>query len=144
MGMQSVHQLPEGIDGLTTYEIKPFSTGETKLRRKWKKDCPTSWKGHSHVRFSDCKRSYHCTADGCPFKIQYGVTNTSQFEKKCDKRITCKGCGREEFVPFSAHRYLSYAKNKVTVYHIGQNTCPITSITEKKDAKSIEHLVRNN
>ncbi|CAB3982712.1 Hypothetical predicted protein [Paramuricea clavata] len=30
------------------------------------------------------------------------------------------------------------------MYHIWQHTCPITSITKKKDAKSIEQLVRNN
>ena len=28
--MQSVRVLPEGVDGLTAYEIKPFSKGDTK------------------------------------------------------------------------------------------------------------------
>ena len=144
----SVEQLPEGIDGLVIYEVKPFSkksTNKLKDGRKWRKTCPTNWKGHSRVRFSDCKGSYRCISDRCPFKIQYGVTNTTQFEIKRDKRITCKGCGTEgEFVPCRARRYLSFAKKKVTVYHIGQHTCPITSTIEKKDVKSIEQLVRNN
>ena len=144
----SVEQLPEGIDGLVIYEVKPFSkrsTNKLKDGRKWRKTCPTNWKGHSRVRFSDCKGSYRCISDRCPFKIQYGVTNTTQFETKRDKRITCKGCGTEgEFVPCRARRYLSFAKKKVTVYHIGQHTCPITSTIEKKDVKSIEQLVRNN
>ena len=145
---QSVEQLPEGIDGLVIYEVRPFSQQSTKALkdgRKWKKACPTNWKGHSRVRFSDCKGSYRCTSDRCPFKIQYGVTNTTQFEKKRDKRITCKGCGKEgEFVPCKARRYLSFAKDKVTIYHIGEHTCPITSTAEKKDVESIEQLVRNN
>lgn len=145
---QSVQQLPEGIDGLTKYEINPFPLGDTKALqdgRKWKKNCPTSWKGHSRIRFSDCRGSYRCTADRCPFKVQYGVTNTTQFERKSDQRILCKGCGGEgEFVPCSARRYMSYGKTKVTVYHIGQHTCPITPISKKKDVKSVEQLVRNN
>lgn len=39
---------------------------------------------------------------------------------------------------------MSYGKTKVTVYHIGQHTCPITPISKKKDVKSVEQLVRNN
>ena len=50
----------------------------------------TNWKGHSRVRFSDCKGCYHCTSDRCPFKTQYGVTNTTQFETKRDKRLHTK------------------------------------------------------
>lgn len=145
---QSVQQLPEGIDGLAVYKVKPFTKKNTKALkdgRKWKKTCPTNWKGHSRVRFSDCRGSYRCASDHCPFKIQYGVTNTTQFEKKRNKLVTCKGCGGEgKFVTCSAQRYLSYTKKKVMVYHIGQHTCPITSTIEKKDAKSIEQLVRNN
>ena len=51
---QSVEQLPEGIDGLVIYEVRPFSQQSTKALkdgRKWKKTCPTNWKGHSRVRF---------------------------------------------------------------------------------------------
>ena len=40
--------------------------------------------------------------------------------------------------------YLSYGTNKVTVYHSGEHTCPITPVCVKKDVKSVEELVRNN
>ena len=77
--------------------------------------------------------------------MQFGVTKTTQFEKKCDGKQVCKGCGSEgEFVPCCARRYLSYGKNKVTVYHVGEHTCPVTSIQKKKDIKTIEQLVRDN
>ena len=112
METQSVQQPPKGIDGLAVYRVKPFTKKNTKALkdgRKWKKTCPTNWKGHSRVRFSD----------HCPFKIQYGVTNSTQFEKKRHKLVTCKGCGGEgKFVTCSARRYLSYTKKKVTVYHL--------------------------
>jgi hypothetical protein len=91
-----VQQLPEGIDGLKKYEIKGFSYCDTKALqdgRKWKKICPTSWKGHARsTRFPDCRGSLRCTTERCPFKIQYGVTNTTQFEKKRDGGSVCKGC----------------------------------------------------
>ena len=44
---QSVEQLPVGIDGLT--EIKGFVPDKIELLqdgRKWKKTCPTVWRGH--------------------------------------------------------------------------------------------------
>ena len=40
--------------------------------------------------------------------------------------------GEDEFVPCNARRYLSYRKNKVTVYHAAEHTCPATSIQAKK------------
>ena len=43
-----------------------------------------------------------------------------------------------------AHRYLSYGKNDVTVYHVGEHTCPVTSIQKKKDITTVEQLVRDN
>ena len=113
--------------------------------RKWKKTCPTVWRGHARTRFADCKGSVKCTKEHCPFKMQFGVTKTTQFEKKCDGKQVCKGCGSEgEVVPCCARRYLSYGKNKVTVYHVGEHTCPVTSIQKKKDIKTIEQLVRDN
>ena len=106
---ESVQQLPEGIDGLRKYMIQPFAAGDTTILqdgRKWKKTCPTNWKGHSRVRFSDCKRSHRCTEDRCPFKVQYGVTNTTQFEGKGGQIQLYKGCGNEgEFLPCYARRY---------------------------------------
>ena len=77
--------------------------------------------------------------------MQFGVTNTIQVEKKRDGKQVCKGCGSGgEFVPCGARKYLSYGKNKVTVYHVGEHTCPVTSIQKKKDIKTVEELVWDN
>ena len=46
---QSVERLPVGIDVLTVYEIKGFVPDKIELLqdgRKWKKTCPTVWRGH--------------------------------------------------------------------------------------------------
>ena len=95
--------------------------------------------------FRTVRGSVKCTKEHCPFKIQFGVTNTTQFEKKRDGEQMCKGCGSEgEFVPCGAPRYLSYGKNDVTVYHVGEHTCPVTSIQKKKDITTVEQLVRDN
>jgi len=82
-----VDQLPEDIDGKKVYEIKGLENKSKvsqtlKDGRKWKKDCPTSWAGHARVRYADCKGSNKCVNMNCPFKVQYGVVNTTQFEKK--------------------------------------------------------------
>ena len=95
---QSVGRLPVGIDGLTIYEIKGFVPHKLELLqygRKWKKTCPTFWRGHTRTRFSDCKGSVKCTKEHCPFKMQFGVTNTTQFEKKLYGKQVCKGCGSD-------------------------------------------------
>ena len=83
--LQSVGRLPVGIDGLTVYEIKGFVPDKIELLqdgRKWKKTCPTVWRGHARTRFADCKGSVKYTKEHCPFKMQFWVTNTTQFEKK--------------------------------------------------------------
>ena len=91
--------------------------------RKWKKTCTTVWRGHARTRFADCKGSVKRSKEHCPFKVQFGVTNTTQFEKKHHGKQVCKGCGSEgQFVPCGACRYLHYRKNKVTVYHVGEHT----------------------
>ena len=89
-------RLPVGIDGLTVYEIKGFVPDKIELLqdgRKWKKTCPTVWRGHARTRFADCKGSVKYTKEHCPFKMQFWVTNTIQFQKKCDGKQVCKGCG---------------------------------------------------
>ena len=40
--------------------------------------------------------------------------------------MICKGCGKVgEYIACSARRYLSYRSKAVTVYHIGNHTCPV-------------------
>lgn len=137
--------LPIGINGLKIYEIKDFRQNLDALKdgRKWKKNCPTEWKNHGRVRFADCKGSYKCIQEKCPFKMEFGVTNTTQFEKEGGAMI-CKGCGKVgEYVVCSARRYLSYRNKSVTVYHIGNHTCPVNDSLRKKDVTSIEQIIRN-
>ena len=94
-------------------------------------------------RFADCKGSYKCVKEKCPFKMEFGVTNTTQFEKEGGEMI-CKGCGKVgEYVACSARRYLSYHYKSVTVYHIGNHTCPVKDSLRKKDITSIEQIIRN-
>lgn len=80
---ESVESLPVGMNGLKVYVIKDFRQRPEYLRdgRKWKKNCPTEWKNHGRVRFVDCKGSYKCVEEKCPFRIEFGVKNTRQFEK---------------------------------------------------------------
>ena len=92
---ETVKSLPIGINGLKKYEIKDFRQKFNGLEdgRKWKKNCPVEWKNHGRVLFADCKGSYKCVKEKCPFKIEFGVTNTTQFEKEGGEMI-CKGCGK--------------------------------------------------
>ena len=142
---ESVESLPIGINGLKVYVIKDFRQRPEYLRdgRKWKKNCPTEWKNHGRVHFADCKGSYKCVEEKCPFRIEFGVKNTRPFEKERGEMV-CKGCGKVgEYVACSARRYLSYGSKSVTVYHIGNHTCPVIDNLPKKEVKSIEQMIRN-
>ena len=56
-----------------------------------------------------------------------------------------KGCGAEgTHLPCSARRYISYGKNMVTIYHVGDHTCPVRSKPLQKDVKTVEEMVRRN
>ena len=103
-------RLPEGIDGLKVYHIENYyDIDALQDGRKWKKNCPTEWKDHGRTRYADCCGSFKCTRERCPFKTQYGVINTTQFESKDGGTQVCKGCGLEGiFVPCYARRYLCY------------------------------------
>ena len=100
-----VQQLPDDING-DKMHIMEGLTEQVQIvaalqdGRKWKKNCPTSWNGHARVRYADCKGSHTCVVMGCPFKVQYGVINTTQFDKKKNGLIECKGCGKiAQFIP---------------------------------------------
>ena len=103
------------------------------------KNCPTSWKGHDRVTYANCKGSYKCARENCPFKVQYGVINTTQFEKKKNKMTHCKGCGNlAEFVPCMARRYVSYEGESLRVYHYGHQH--FTS----KNKDQVKQLLKDN
>ena len=50
------------------------------------------------THYADCSGSYKCSRECCPFKVQYSVRNTTQFENKGDGKRVCKGCGEEGFL----------------------------------------------
>ena len=139
-------RLPEGIDGLKVYHIENYyDIDALQDGRKWKKNCPTEWKDHGRTRYADCCGSFKCTRERCPFKTQYGVINTTQFESKDAGTQVFKGCGLEGiFVPCYARRYLCYKGKGVRVYHYGTHTCPVISKKKKTASKDVEQLVRNN
>ena len=70
--LQKVEELPSAIDGMSAFELANVEKKELrnalKDGRKWKKNCPTKWKGHAKVRYADCRGSYMCTNDNCPTK----------------------------------------------------------------------------
>ncbi len=119
VGKEVVERLPDDIDEVKVYKIKDQLDKEKLVAaledgRKWKKNCPTTWSLHVRVRYADCKGSFKCTRNDSPFKVQYGVTNTTQIEKKkTGGEFHCKGCGLiAEFVPCSARRYISFEKSQ--------------------------------
>ena len=68
--------------------------------RRWNKNCPTKCKGHALVRYADCRGSYVCTNDNCPYKVHYRVINKTQFKTSGNQ---CKICGSDgEYVPCRA------------------------------------------
>jgi len=145
-----VERLPDDIDGDKVYEIKgqldkKKLVAALKDGRKWKKNCPTTWRGHARVRYADCKGSFKCTRNDCPFRVQYGVINTTQFEKKkTGEEFHCKGCGlMAEFVPCSARRYISYGKKSAKVYHCGQHTCPVIK-APVKNTDQVHQILKDN
>ena len=144
-----VQQLPDDING-DKMHIMEGLTEQVQIvaalqdGRKWKKNCPTSWNGHARVRYADCKGSHSCVVMGCPFKVQYGVINTTQFDKKKNGLLECKGCGKiAQFIPCPARRYVSYGKTSVKVYHCGRHTCPVIK-PRVKNREQVKQLLKDN
>ena len=110
--VREVDNLPSGIDGLTVYTVKNVSDTKQKTRilssdgRRWKKSSVTSWKQYGPMRYADCRGSYCCRNRDCPFRVQYGVTNTTQFKKEESGESHCAVCGHEaETVDCEGRRY---------------------------------------
>ena len=99
---------------------------------------------HPKTRYADCRGSYLCKNQKCPFRLEFGIINKTQFEKKKKGRMVCKGCGsRGEFVDCPSRRYITFGKKSLTVYHCGEHTCPIIRATGK-NMQHVEQLVRDN
>ena len=112
---ESVKHLPEGVDGLRVFKIPSESLKNEgknifKDGRNWKKNCPTEWKGHRRVRYADCKGSSRCCNAQCPFMVEFGVVNTTQFKNMKDGGVICSACNQQsEYVECLARRYISYS-----------------------------------
>lgn len=141
-----VNELPEGIDGLVAFELKDVAAEDLhnalKDGRKWNKNCPSKWSGHTRVRYANCKGSYACTFSDCPYMVEYGVTNTTQFENT--RTNPCKACGHTgQHIPCGARRYISYGSNSVNVFHCGKHTCQ-ASVKTTGNIGKIKELIKNN
>ena len=145
-----VCKLPEGIDGLVKYNIvnaktsKEVSSALLADGRKWKKSNVTQWKKKGEMRYSDCKGSFRCINAQCPFRVQFGVTNTRQFKNGSNNDQACSVCGDAgEFVACTARRYVNYGKRGVQVFHCGNHTCPVTSRREKPTERVKEMIKKH-
>lgn len=148
--IEKVNRIPEGgIDGLKIYqlELAPTSNNRQDLLkdgRKWKKDSRSFWKGHGNVRYSDCQGSHECENVNCEYRTEYGVINTTQFEKGKDARLECCICGTyARHVPCPARRYVVAKKTSVRVYHYGTHTCPAVPPSQRPKEK-VERIFREN
>lgn len=144
---EEVESLPVGIDGLNVYIVNWKDEKELKecLKdgRKWRKDCPTKWKGRERVRYADCRGSYKCNNSACPFLTEYGVRKTKQWRTRAGK-VLCQGCEYSgSYVPCHARRYLCYEKKGVTVFHYGFHTCPVSSYVTK-NKEEIANIIKEN
>lgn len=142
---ETVGQLPEGIDGLKVYHIENYHDIDAlQDGRKWKKNCPTEWKDHGRTRYADCCGSFKCTWERCPFKTQYGVINTTQFESKEGGYKYVKDVALKVSLFHVTRGGTCVTREKQSVYHCGTHTCPVISKKKKTASKDVEQLVRNN
>lgn len=83
--VSEVEKLPLGIDGLVKYTIvnakmsKEISAALLADGQRWKKSNITQWKQYGEMWYADCWGSFKCINTQCPFRVQFGVTNTKQF-----------------------------------------------------------------
>lgn len=94
--------------------------------------------------YSDCKGSHECENFNCEYRTEYGVVNTTQFEKGKDGRLKCCICDKfARHVPCPARRYVVPRKKSVRVYHYGTHTCPVVPPSQRPREK-VERIFREN
>lgn len=135
--------LPCGIDGLAVYNITNVPPGNDQQAallsdgRKWKKGNITQWKRHGPMRYADCRGSFKCTNAKCPFRIEYGVLNRTQVNKKKEGIATCRKCP----LPYTTIHTERQEKQKG--FSLGEHTCPVISKPEKLTKKIRGILIEN-
>ena len=129
--VSEVEKLPLGIDGLVKCTIvkartwKEISAALLADGRKWKKSNGTQWKQYGEMRYADCRGSFKCINTQCPFRVQFGVTNTNQFKNVSSGQEACSICGDAgEFVICGARRYVFYGKTKYRCFIVGATRAP--------------------
>ena len=145
-----VSQLPEGIDGLVVYNIPKISSSKDKAAalstdgRKWKKSSMTQWKKYGPMRYSNCFGSFKCENIKCPFRIEYGVINRTQFKKNQNGEEICRICEKTAaLIPCNARRYVREGKKGIKVFHLGTHSCPVISKPEKP-AEKVREMFEND
>lgn len=80
----------------------------------------------------------------CPFRVQFGVTNTRQFKNGSNNKQDCSAWGDAgEFAACTARRYVKYGKIDVQVFHCKNHTCPVTSRLEKPTERVKEMIKKH-
>ena len=109
--------------------------------RRWSKDSSTNWVGYKKVRFANCRGSWVCKNEKCPYMIQYGVVNKLQF----DKANKCKACEvSADFIACSAIRYIMVQGKTLKVFHCGSHSCPVIARKEDKPVEDVQDLLRKD
>ena len=139
--IEKVNCVPDKIDGLKRYELTNDNVDNTWDRRRWKKASESQWNRYESVRFRDCWGSLRCKNEACAFKKEYGVTNSTQFDKKTN---CCSVCGVEgKYVPCSARKYIVKRSRKLYVYHHGDHTCPCVPATNRATEDIHRKIIEN-
>ena len=135
------------MDGLCRYSITNVVNVKARRKtlssdgRRWSKDSSTNWVGYKKVRFANCRGSWVCKNEKCPYMIQYGVVNRLQF----DKANKCKACDvSADFIACSARRYTMVQGKTLKVFHCGSHSCPVIARKEDKPVEDVQDLLRKD
>ena len=96
------------------------------------------------MHYSDCQGSHRCENLYCEYQTEYGVINTTQFEKGEDGRLKCCICETHgHHIPCAATKYVALRKNSVRVYHFGTHMCAVVPPSQRQKEK-VERIFREN
>lgn len=147
--VREMTHLPHGIDGLGVYKVKgsnkQVQAALLNDGRKWRKSNVTEWKDYGTMRYADCRGSLKCTNEECPYRVQYGVVNRTQFTWNSGNRGgTCRVCEQEgEYIQCNARRYLKTGSKGVKIFHCGTHSCPVLK-NQAKPKEKVKEMIKNN
>ena len=96
------------------------------------------------MRYAVRRGSFRCMNTQCPFRVQFGVTNTKQFKNGSNNEQVCSICGDAgEFVICSArcymYMYIRYSKKEYRCFI----SCPITPRPEKQ-TECVKEMIKKH